>query len=64
LISRLIDTPSLIGNCSIFLQALESPALSDDSFNLGTNIPQVAATYAAINLNYSIHGALKQINAM
>jgi hypothetical protein len=29
-----------------------------------TDIPQVAATYAAINLNYSIHGALKQINAM
>jgi hypothetical protein len=29
-----------------------------------SDIPQVAATYAAINLNYSIHGALKQINAM
>jgi hypothetical protein len=31
---------------------------------LKSDIPQVAATYAAINLNYSIHGALKQINAM
>jgi hypothetical protein len=29
-----------------------------------TDIPQVAATYAVINLNYSIHGALKQINFM
>jgi hypothetical protein len=33
-------------------------------FYPGSDIPQVAATYAAINLNYSIHGALKQINAM
>jgi hypothetical protein len=32
--------------------------------NFIADIPQVAATYAAINLNYSIHGALKQINAM
>jgi transcriptional regulator with XRE-family HTH domain len=29
-----------------------------------TDIPQVAATHRVINLNYSIHGVLKQINAI
>jgi hypothetical protein len=28
------------------------------------DIPQVAATHRVINLNYSIHGVLKQINAI
>jgi hypothetical protein len=28
------------------------------------DIPQVAATYRVINLNYSIHSALEQINAI
>jgi hypothetical protein len=32
--------------------------------NHRADIPQVAATHRVINLNYSIHGALKQINAM
>jgi hypothetical protein len=31
---------------------------------LKTDIPQVAATHRVINLNYSIHGVLKQINAI
>jgi hypothetical protein len=29
-----------------------------------SDIPQVAATHRVINLNYSIHGVLKQINAI
>ena len=32
--------------------------------NHHTDIPQVAATHRVINLNYSIHGVLKQINAI
>jgi hypothetical protein len=39
---------------------VEKNLLSDDV----SDIPQVAATHTVINLNYSIHGALKQINAM
>jgi hypothetical protein len=34
------------------------------SMSVGTDIPQVAATHRVINLNYSIHGVLKQINAI
>jgi hypothetical protein len=32
--------------------------------DIETDIPQVAATYRVINLNYSIHSALEQINAI
>jgi hypothetical protein len=46
------------------LSASRSFVLLQDVRIITTDIPQVAATYRVINLNYSIYGALKQINAM
>ena len=46
----------------LFQSALDFP----DAYRTSNqaDIPQVAATYRVINLNYSIHGVLKQINAI
>ena len=46
------------------LSASRSFVLLQDVRIITTDIPQVAATYRVINLNYSIHGVLKQINAI
>jgi hypothetical protein len=51
--------------CTQYYQGGQGGSIAKSIFYfIETDIPQVAATHRVINLNYSIHGVLKQINAI